>query len=325
MSRRCTAHDGDSARSRLSSAVMWTRLVSCAMFAGCSLPQLSAIGDGSAARCDPMAPFGTPTAVTALNWSADPNINDEDAYILADGLTVWFSSDRSVAFRAYQASRPSVDSVAFNTPTQLSGNTQPVERPIALDGGLTMLGATQSGGQFFIGIAQRTSLKDLFGALDTMGVMKNVNLTPGNGDTLEPYSSPDGNVLYFASDREGGGVLHLYRSSRSGSSFDFGMPEPVVIAGLDSTITEQSFPVVSPDQLTLYFAAKAGNRTAVYRATSSGMGVFGGATLQHLDVPAQASSNTKPSWVSADDCVLYITTDDGQDGQREIYVATRSS
>lgn len=289
------------------------------------VPDAGGAGDGAGARCNPMAPFGTPAAVTALISSANPNINDEDAYILADGLTVWFSSDRSGAFRAYQASRPSVDSVAFNTPTQLSGNTQPMERPVALDGGLTMLGVTQSGGQFFIGIAQRTSVTDPFGALDTMSVMKNVNVTSGNGDTLDPYSSPDGNVLYFASDRGGGGVLQLYRSSRSGSTSDFGTPEPVAIAGLDSAITAQSFPVVSPNGATLYFAGTAGNRTAVYRATSSGMGDFGGATLQHLDVSAQASSNTKPSWVSADDCVLYITTDDGQGGQRKIYVATRGS
>jgi hypothetical protein len=211
----------------------------------------------------------------------------------------------------------------FPSPPLLSDGTQPVERPIGIDSGRTMFGVTQIGGSFFIGVAQRTSTMTTFGPLDTTGVTKNVNVTSGSVDTLDVYSSPDGNVLYFASDRDSsGGIHHLYRSTRSGPMSDFGAATMIMIAGLDSTVSDQSSPVVSPDGLTLYFAGKVGNSTSVYRATGSSTGDFGNAALLQLDM---ATPSAKPSWISADDCVLYLTTDDGTGGQRKIYFATRGS
>jgi hypothetical protein len=278
----------------------------------------SGAGDGAVARCDPTAPFGTPKIVPGVNSSL--NFNDEDLYLLADGTTGWFSSNRTGAFAAYQAMVSTTPASVFPAPTLLSDGTQPVERPIGIDSGRTMFGVTQIGGSFFIGVAQRTSTMATFGPLDTAGVMKNVNVTGGNVDTLDVYSS-DGNVLYFASDRDAsGGIHHLYRSMRSGPTSDFGAATMIMIAGLDSTVSDQSSPVVSADGLTLYFAGTAGNSASVYRATGSGAGDFGNAALLHLDMP---TPSVKPSWISTDDCVLYLTTDDGQGGQRKIYFATR--
>lgn len=287
-------------------------------------------GDGAVAHCNPTTPFGMPKVVTALNSPMTMNdSNDEDAYLLADGVTVWFSSNRSGAFHAYQAMGTSNDAASFTSATQLSDSTQPVERPVELDSGLTMLGVTQSvtqSGVTFstIGIAHRMSPMASFGPLDTMGAVKNVNDYTGNIDTLDVYSPPDGNVMYFSSDRDGGGIHHLFRSARNDQG-DFGMPEPVAISGVDNTM-DLVFPVVSADERTLYYAIVVNQVAQVYRATRpSTTGTFSNAAALHLDAPDRTVKSTSPSSVSSDDCVLYLTTDDGQGGQRKIYVATRSS
>jgi hypothetical protein len=93
-------------------------------------------------------------------------------------------------------------------------------------------------------LATRTSTTLAFSGLQ---IVATVNGTANDADV---YILPTGNVLYFASDR--GGNYGLYRSSKTGSAFS----TPTLVSGvnIDSVNTEGN-PVVTPDELTLFFAS----------------------------------------------------------------------
>lgn len=99
----------------------------------------------------------------------------------------------------------------------------------------------------------------------------------------------------------------------------------VVLAACDrwSGRTEPSNPVVTPDELTLYFGSNrpggAGNYD-IYQATRPTVADGFGAPI------ALASLNTAsldaPSWISEDGCELYFTRLDANVGY-QLYVALR--
>lgn len=164
-----------------------------------------------------------------------------------------------------------------------------------------------------IALATRTSTLLAFSALQ---VVATVN---GPTNDSDPYFLPTGNVLCFVSDRSGN--YRLYRSAKSGAMF----MEPTIVPGVDlDTADVEATPVVSPDELTLFFGSSRTTGAGdfdIYVATRA-------TTADGFGQPvALTSLNTAgfdvPSWISADGCDLYFTRSPPITQNNNLFVVTR--
>lgn len=269
--------------------------------------------DAKPPRCNPTAAFGTPVAVTALNTSS----NDEAARLSSNELTVYSSSDRGGGVGSWDiwlATRAST-SDAFGTPSLLAGvNTTGLERyPTVTADGLVLYAFVGADPNYDLAIATRASVTSSFSALSTIAA-----LNTSGSDEL-PYALPDGSAIYFESQRSNS--AELYRAVRNGAGFD----APNLVTGTNLEVANQSGPVLSPDELTLYFNSdRAGSGTyEIYEATRA-------STVQGFDAPVALNLDptgkhfTTPSWISNDNCVLYFTSR-SVSGDYDIYYARRGN
>jgi hypothetical protein len=251
---------------------------------------------GVQARCNPAAKFGRQVDLSSLNTES----NEEQAALSPDELTIHFSrDDGGGAYDIYEATRAS-KTASFSGAAPVPGvNTSAEDRePRITADGLTMFATTRAtpSGQFRIVSATRASTSIPFGPLQPVPVVN------GTGNDSDPFISADGRVLYFTSDR--GGNYALYRSAQSAGVFS--APEPVAGTNLDTPYMELT-PVVSDDELTMYFASSRPNLGSVdiYQTTrASVQDPFGEPiALTELNGPEAQL----PSWISADNCELYFT------------------
>jgi Tol biopolymer transport system component len=264
-------------------------------------------------RCNPIASFGRPIALDSLNTDAE----EADPHLSPDELTIYFSSDRpgSAGFDIFQATRGSIAMPFGNVAPVTTVNTAGVDRqPNVTADGLSMFAFNQATGTSFehITIATRPSTGVAFGAAQ---VLPTVN---GPTNDSDPYILPGGNALYLASDRAGN--YGLYRSARIGGAF----AAPTIVGGVDLDTAEmEGAPVVSPDELTLYFASTGRGGVGsfdIYEATRASIADGFGAAIP------LTSLNTvefeAPGWISADGCNLYLTRFAGA-ARHQLFVATR--
>jgi Tol biopolymer transport system component len=248
------------------------------------------------ARCNPAAKFGRQVELTSLNTTS----NGEQGALSADELTIHFSrDDGNGAYDIYEATRAS-KTASFGGAAPVPGVNSAAEdrEPRITADGLTMFATSRAtpSGQFRVTFASRASTSVPFGALQPVPVVN------GTANDSDPFISADGRVLYFSSDR--GGNYGLYRSTQTGGVFS--APALVVGAMFDTPYMELT-PVVSEDELTIYFASSRPNLGSVdiYQATrANAQDPFGEPiALTELNGPdAQL-----PSWISADNCELYFT------------------
>jgi hypothetical protein len=261
-----------------------------------------------------MASFGAPVPLTSVNADA----NDEQADLSPDELTMYFSSTRPGgvgSYDIYEATRASTSAPFGNIIPVTGVNTAgPDREPRVTADGLTMfaIGNASSAPLYHITLATPTSTTLAFSGLQVVATV--------NGTTNDeaPYILPTGNVLYFTSDR--GGNYGLYRSSKIGSGFS----TPTLVSGinLDSANNESS-PVVSPDELMLFFASdRPGGLGSydIYEATRLTVADGFGAPIALISL--NTTSSEWPSWISADGCELYFTRLEANVGY-QLYVATR--
>jgi Tol biopolymer transport system component len=255
-------------------------------------------------RCSQTAAFGRITALTPLNTQN----NDEQAALSPDELTVYFSRDDNGGgangdYDIFQATRTS-KTAAFGAATAVAGvntTTAQEREPRVTADGLTMYATTRpipvGAAKFRVAFATRASTADSFGPLQDVPA---INGTTTNDS--DPFISADGRVLYFASDR--GGNYALYRSVQTAGVFS--APALVMGTNLETTSAEIT-PLLSEDELTLYFASSRPGKGSVdifqaNRATVQDP--FGDPKplneLNGLDPDI-------PSWISADGCELYFT------------------
>lgn len=265
-------------------------------------------------RCNPTASFGPPIALTSLNTIAD----DERADLSPDELTIYFSSTRAGGvggFDIYKATRASL-TAPFGNITLVSGmNTTADERgPRVTADGLSMFAYSRipTTAPQHITLATRTGATLPFGGLQTIAKVA------GTTDDVDPYILQNGNVLYFTSGR--GGSYGLYRSSKVAGAFS----TPTLVSGvnLDSPTIDNS-PVVTPDELTLYFSSDrpgGAGSLDIYVATrpTAADGFGAPVALTGLNT---ASVDT-PSWISPDGCALYFSRAEANVGF-QLYVAMR--
>ncbi|HSR95939.1 MAG TPA: hypothetical protein VLM79_02660 [Kofleriaceae bacterium] len=264
--------------------------------AGCEEGGETSPDAGVQARCSPTAMFGRRTTVASLS---SPN-NEEQAALSPDELTMFFSrDDGNGAFDIFEAKRASATG-AFDSGTPVPGvNTSAEERaPRVTADGLTMYATTRAtpNGQFRVAAATRASTDGMFGALQPV---PGINGTTNDSD---PWISADGRVLYFSSDRTGN--YGLYRSTQTGGVFS--APELVRGTNLDTPYMELA-PVLTEDELTLYFASSRPNLGSVdvFEATRATAQDPFGEPVNLTEI--NGVNGDVPSWVSADNCQLYVT------------------
>jgi WD40-like Beta Propeller Repeat len=275
--------------------------------------------DAPGAACDPGMPFAAPVLVAGTDINL-PTSNEGTPRLSPDELTLYFWSDRDLDggtgdTHVYIATR-SATTEPFGPPSLLadvnsSGND---DSPTVTADGMTLVFASDrtTGVNDVLFEATRGDGGD-FGA---PAFLPNVNTT---FDQSTPYLRPDGQVLYFVSDRGGSTVGEdVYRAVLQAGVFS--VPSPVT--ELNSTSDEYS-PAVSPDDRVIYWGSDrpggSGDYDIYMAQRSDPMDGFGPAT--DLGPTINSSALDLPGWISPDGCTLYLESERG--GLRDLYVAQR--
>jgi len=276
-------------------------------------PTDSPPADAKPSRCNPTAPFSSPVAVTALNTPS----HDEQARLSPDELTVYFSSDRAGGVGTWDvwvATRGST-SAPFGTPSLVAGvNTTGIERhPAVTADGLTLYAFVGADPNYDLAMATRMSAPSSFGALTGIAALNT------SVNDITPYVLPDGTAIYFSSNRSSSSNEQLYRVAHSSQGFE----SPTLVTGTNLDVANQSNPVLTPGELTLYFSSdRTGSGTYwIYQATRASQAEgFDAPTALALDPTGKQF--LFPSWISNDNCVLYFTSRSAS-GDYDIYYAMR--
>jgi hypothetical protein len=254
---------------------------------------------GTNAACDLNKDFGAPTPIAELNSASD----DRTPTLTPDGLTVYFASDRpggSGRLDIYVATRAS-RTAPWGTPTPLPGvNTAGDEsRPALTADGLSLYAEIRPTTQWSVAKATRASAQDRFGTLQPEPALNH------EGFDSSPSVLPDASAIYYASER--GETINIYRANRS--SGVWAIPAVLTGADLNSSGQTEAYPLVSADDLTLYYASD--------RPTSPG-GAFNLFIAKRASVTAPfkdpvpiAELNTNddeiPGWISSDGCEIWFS------------------
>jgi Tol biopolymer transport system component len=256
--------------------------------------------DAGPPRCDPHAPFGPLRTEVSL----DGGMSNEGASLSTDELTVWFSALRPEGvgnYDIYQATRADAADPFGKIQPVASVNTAGPERgPRPSPDGQRLYATFGGGATLRMRMAVRNndgtfaSLQPIPGASDPQDATND-----GSPYPLASTFAPNDAVLYYHSDVSG--QFEIYRIADSGSGFHD--PQHVVIVGLAATDAPTN-PVVTPDERTLYF--KLSNDIWTATRASPQDSFHDPSALTDLSTPGLDS----PSWISDDNCVLYLTQQD---------------
>lgn len=264
--------------------------------------------------CDPDGAFDPPVLQQGFGTGAA----EAAARLSPDELTMYFAAnyaDTLGLFDLYSVSRGRVDE-PFGKATNLTVLNSPATDadPSVSGDGLTLVfysnRVENQGLRLYV--ATRSSPLAAFGAPAPLGGVAAPTMT--NND-FTAFVSADGQELWFSSDRAGN--FDLWRAPRVGTSF----ANPEAVAALNTGEIE-IIPVLSADRLTVYFSTNRANVTQgqdiwIAHRTS----VTGEFSAPHPVEGVNTMGNDHPSWLSPDNCRLYLNTN--LSGTDDLYVATR--
>jgi hypothetical protein len=281
-------------------------------------------GPDVAASCDLSKPFGAPVPIAELNTAA----NELSARLTHDELTIYFQTDPSgdagVSLAGYlgggdiaTATRAKA-SDPFGPATILAGvNTASDEYDPSVTGDNLTLYFTSNrnsdGGSQDLWAATRGS------ALATFGNITNATALDTSSDEATAYVMPDNLTIYFARGVNG---YDLFRATRGSTSSTFAVDTSGTFAAVNSPSNIERYPVVTLDELTVYFASDRtgtkGNEDVYKAARTSKSDPFGSVTnVAELNT----TGLEQPNWISDDGCRLYLTSVSA--GSYDIYIATK--
>jgi len=249
-------------------------------------------------RCSPEEPFGVPTLVPGLPGGAVRLRTSPDErvgyYAISSPMARYdlFVATRETRGGAFGEG----ESLAFNDASWDFSPTLPG------DGGILYLESNRSG-SWKIYQSEWDPEIAAFGPIALAPGLSSAATTYNDGG---PYVTADGAAMYFHTTRLGRQLLAVTR--RSGASFG-------AVLLIDSgQLVIGGFPVISPDELTLYFAEQAGTEaegqhidiwSATRSSTSLAFANFG--EVRGVNTP----DNEVPSFVSEDGCRLYFDRNTG--------------
>ena len=278
-------------------------------------PREEPIDAPSMPRCNPDSPFRAPVPISEINTAA----SEEFAYLSPDELTMYFSSDRPGTLGRYDifmVTRPKRDAPWENIVPVPGVNTPNghERRPMVTGDGATMYALIGGSPDEDIGIATRIGMTATFTSFTTAAISV-VSFNDEPGTIL-----PDHRAIWFSSDRAGNGNYEIFRARRSSAGFD----TSVLASGVNDPGAADKYPVVTPDELKLFFSR---NR----RGGAEGYEILGATRASAADpfdavqivqaVNMDDALNNIPTWVSADGCALYIMA--GDPSAYDLFVATR--
>ena len=175
----------------------------------------------AASRPSVASPFSAPAPITAVNGPT----NDSDPALSADGLTLYFQSDRAGGTMGdiYVATRAALVN-AFGTPAPVANvNTADDETQPALDAdGSLWLSSTRDGGAGGYDLYRAPSSA---GGFETPVAVTELN---SPGDEWSATLSSDGLTIFFSSNRGGGaGAYDIYVATRASVGASFSAPTNV--------------------------------------------------------------------------------------------------
>jgi hypothetical protein len=278
-----------------------------------------------ATQCNIGTSFNTAVPLTELNLGDSFNAS---ARLSQDEGTIYFTSARTNKLLIYFATRAGVGTpgarAPFSVPTLLPNVNPPnqqlfsptvspdgktlaaVLRTDDRDGGNTDAGTTDSLVQ-----SVRTAVGTPFPPATISG-FSFMEMGANAGTNGSPYLVTS-NRLYFSSTRSGNGDLFVGDNTQNGQWI-----EQAPLLALNDNSAIEDFPVVSSDELTIYFAS---NR----RTMNGNMEIYRSSRAKPSDVfeipvvvPELAGTGSNvPTWISPDLCRLYFSRD------KALFVATR--
>jgi hypothetical protein len=264
-------------------------------------------------RCNLASPFGAPVAITEINTAE----HEEGAYLSPDELTMYFSSTRAGTlggFDIFMATRQTRTEQWRNIVTVTGVNTSAANErfPMVTSDGFTMYATVGGIPNYDVGVATRKSKATAFSSLAVAATINSAS-NDESGTIL-----PDHSAIWFSSNYSGN--YELYRAPRGSEQFE----NPLLVSGtsINNPTATDSSPVVTPDELTLFFLSNRAGGVGSYdvwaaKRTSVANGFDAPVNLQTVNT----ATVDVPTWVSADGCVLYVTRDLA--GMYDLYVATR--
>ncbi|HEY6038038.1 MAG TPA: hypothetical protein VIV58_27345 [Kofleriaceae bacterium] len=262
------------------------------------------------ARCSPTAAFGAPKELTTLNGPTE----DLGGRLTNDQLTILFSrTNADKTWDIYSATRAATTD-PFGAP-QVVGTLNTIYSelwPALTPDGLAVYFMSDriAPGTYGIWVAKRASPTAAWGPPMAVADLM-------TGDATPFVANATG--FYFASgQRTGAGANDIFRATldATGAMKMIG----AVIGGVDTTASED-IPILTADELHIYFARSNGTDFDIYEASrSSTSDGFGAAAA----VPglAMAGFDELPSWISPDGCDLYYSSAAGVTGA-DLFVVSR--
>jgi hypothetical protein len=259
-------------------------------------------GGGPAARCDRRKRFGPPRLVEELDA---PGLDDLSLRLTADELSGYFVRGGLGLHRVSRISK----TAPFTDIDRLGGDftTSDAHATLTSDGLTMFLERQVSPLRFDIFVSRRPALDVEFRRLDPVA-----NLSM---DRLEgaPSVSGDGEAIYFHS-LSPGNQGFLLRSQRTQGLYSDGQPVPFLEPPMNAVS-----PVVTADELALYYLTE--DDIWVARRASTAAPFVVEQRLTELNAPQPLAEF--PSWISADECVIYFQPLATGGGWPAIYTAVR--
>lgn len=268
--------------------------------------------------CDPLAKFGSlvPVVIPGVDGMLKHN-----AHLSPDELTMYFDAvlpaGDSNLYVTTRASRDGAWGPAAPL-TSVNSSSDDDRAAVSSDGLTLWFTSKRSANQAeHIFVATRSSPLAVFGAPSIASI---TSTDLGDPDAW-PFETADGKELWFASERTPTqGSFDLWRAPAAGKGFG----TPVQVLELDSTSSDAR-PLLTVDRLTLYFAsARPGTGTKgsfdIWRTHRAS--VADGFPPPVLVSELNTAKSDMATWISADNCRIYVTANDGT--ADNFYLATRT-
>jgi Tol biopolymer transport system component len=239
----------------------------------------------------------------------------------ADYLTGYFdelekTTSAGTVWSLHTATRPSLDEsftkAVLLGDSAINGFDTQNDPTVRGDGLALIFGGVERREQpsMHLYLANRASTEMLFAYV---GPLPNVN--DSAGEDARPFLREDGRVLYFSSSRNSANHFDIYRATWDGSAFG----APVAVSELN-TVSDELYPIVTPDDLTIFFAS--GRSNGVQGIWMSSRRSANDPFSAPRSVPELNGPGVQPTFVTRDGCVLYFSVMDAI-GTRSQYFADK--
>lgn len=263
-------------------------------------------------RCDPTAKFSAPVAVPGL---ATASFAEGVSRFSPDELTVYLGGGPRAPSDLYVAQRNSL-AEAFMAPaliTSQMSSAHDASPAVSPDGLVLWFESNRSNAKNHVYTATRASILSEFGTPGLATAVNSIDL--GLYEEAQPFMTADSAELWFVSNRNNGNDWDIWYSMRTVGGFS----QPVNVLGLNSLYVD-FLPTLSADRLTVYFSSnREGRSYDIWTAHRSTINDGFPAPVIVGEINSTASDH--PSWLSADGCRLYISSD--RSGEPDVYMATR--